>query len=67
MQYREFGGNFNVIAKSDGEVIEGITVNTLNYESVPKGKRILVIPNLSVDFEAVFLSAIILFVKLEEN
>ncbi len=56
MQYAEHDMDFNIIAKGSNTKIEGFTVNTHNYESVPKGQRILVIPNLSVDFEQAFFA-----------
>lgn len=56
MQYAEHDMDFNIIAKGSNKKIEGFTVNTINYESVPKGQRILVIPNLSVDFEQAFFA-----------
>lgn len=56
MQYGEYNMDFNIIAKGSNTTIEGFTVNTTNYESVPKGQRILVIPNLSVDFEQAFFA-----------
>lgn len=56
MQYAEYDMDFNIIAKGSNTKIEGFTVNTKNYESVPKGQRVLVIPNLSVDFEQAFFA-----------
>lgn len=56
MQYAEYDMEFNIIAKGNNTKIEGFTVNTKNYETVPKGQRILVIPNLSVDFEQAFFA-----------
>lgn len=56
MQYAEHGMDFNIITKGNNTKIQGFTVNTHNYESVAKGQRILVIPNLSVDFEQAFFA-----------
>lgn len=56
MQYAEYDMQFNIIAKGKNTIVEGFTVNTENYSSVPKGQRILVIPNLSVDFEQAFFA-----------
>jgi hypothetical protein len=53
-QFDIFDGDFNIIAKGSENIINGTTVNTKNYESVPKGQRILVIPNLNVNFETAF-------------
>lgn len=46
---------FNIITKGEKSIIEGTTVNISNYESIPKGERILVIPHLGVEFETVAL------------
>lgn len=54
MQYAEYDIEFNIITKGKNTKVEGFTVNTENYTSVSKGQRILVIPNLSVDFEQAF-------------
>ena len=54
MQYSLEKREFFIINRGNKNIIEGIAVNVNNYESVDKGKRILVIPNLSVDFEQAF-------------
>lgn len=46
---------FNIITTGKKSSIQGTTVNISNYESVPKGERILVIPHLGVEFETVAL------------
>lgn len=56
MQYSFNEKEMNIIHRGKHLKIEGFTVNTNNYESVPKGQRILVIPNLSVDFEQAFFA-----------
>lgn len=56
MQFAEYDMDFNIISKGSNTTIEGFTVNHRNYQSVPKGQRILVIPNLSVDFEEAFFA-----------
>lgn len=54
LQYEELDLDFNIITSGNNQKVFGFTVNTHNYETIPKGQRILIIPNLSVDFEQAF-------------
>jgi phosphohistidine swiveling domain-containing protein len=55
IQTTYFDDDFNILNRADKKEIKGTIVNPYNYESVPKGERILVIPHLGVEFEVVAL------------
>lgn len=46
---------FNIINSAKLNGFEGTTVNIHNYEEVPKGQRLLVLPHLGVEFETAAL------------
>lgn len=55
VQSTYFEDDFNILNRADKREIKGTIVNPYNYETVPKGERILVIPHLGVEFEVVAL------------
>jgi phosphohistidine swiveling domain-containing protein len=55
IQTTYFEDDFNILNRADKKEIKGTIVNPYNYETVPKGERILVIPHLGVEFEVVAL------------
>lgn len=55
LQSNYFDDEFNILNSAGKKEIKGTIVNPYNYESVPKGERILVIPHLGVEFEVAAL------------
>lgn len=55
LQDKFFDNDFNILNRSNIKAFQGITVNPYNFENVPKGQRILVIPHLGVEFEVAAL------------
>lgn len=55
LQSKYFEYDFNIFNTANQTKVKGITVNQYDYESVPKGQRILVIPHLGVEFETIAL------------
>lgn len=52
-QYELFEYEFNLLHRGSLEHFSGTTVNVHNYESVERGKRILVLPHLGIEFDTV--------------
>ena len=55
IQTTYFEHDFNILNRADKKEVKGTIVNPYNYETVPKGERILVIPHLGVEFEVAAL------------
>jgi phosphohistidine swiveling domain-containing protein len=55
VQSTYFEDDFNILNSAGKKEIKGTVVNPYNYETVPKGERILVIPHLGVEFEVAAL------------
>jgi phosphohistidine swiveling domain-containing protein len=55
IQSTYFDHDFNILNRADKKEVKGTIVNPYNYESIPKGERILVIPHLGVEFEVAAL------------
>lgn len=55
VQSTYFEHDFNILNSAKKTEIKGTIVNPYNYEMIPKGERILVIPHLGVEFEVAAL------------